>query len=464
MTTTTPRNASGIHCPDELDDTASALMRTELGNAERLVLRHGVDLRFHTDTSRWLVWDGTRWRPDTTGETMRAAKSTVRAIYREAALGTAKEARDALAKHATVSESNRALKAMIALAASEADIPVESAELDADPMLFNVANGSLDLRTGELRPHDRSDLCTKISPVPYDPDATCPRWRQLLGEVFDDPALPDFLQSLFGYTLTGDISEQSVIVMFGDGANGKTTLLNVLLELAGDYGLQAAPDLLLADRRDHHPTAQADLQGRRPVVTSEINQGRAFDEALVKRLAGGDLIKARRMRQDFFTFAPSHTMFLAVNHKPCVVGDDHGIWRRLVPIRFPNQFNGRHRDPQLAAKLRAELPGILAWAVEGATRWAADGQLNPPDSVEQERSRYRAENNPLAGFLADRCHIEADATVSSKDLNNAYLDWHRLYGSGQPETQRSVGLKLRTLGFDKSTSGTVTWHGLRLRP
>ena len=446
----------------ELDAVAATLRRTDYGNAERLVLRHGTDLRYCEQTGSWLVWDQTRWAANATPAAMRFAKDTARSILREAATLTDDSQRMALSKHATTSERLNSLTAMLRLAETEASIAVNVNELDADPWLLNVANGTLNLRTGHLRDHDRGDLLTRRTAVAYDPLAACPRWQQFLTEVFPDPAVIGYVQKLFGYALTGVVSDQSIILLYGEGSNGKTTLLNVLLQLAGEYGLQAAPDLLLAERRDSHPTAMADLQGRRPVVASEVNEGRRFDEASVKQLTGGDVITARKMRQDYYSFVPSHTLFLAVNHLPEVRGRDHGIWRRIRPIEFPTRFDPEQRDATLPEQLTAELPGILAWAVKGAQRWQDDGHLDPPASITTAVATYKQSTDPLAEFIADCCTDNPAARTSREDLWNAYLNWHHHSGGSDRLTGRAFGLQLGRLGYTKTKSGTVFWNGLKL--
>ena len=233
---------------------------TDLGNAERLVALHGQDLRYCHPWGKWLVWDGKLWQEDNSAEVMRRAKETVRLMYAEAANIEDKADREALINFAMRSEQSGRLAAMISLAASEEGIPILPKDLDRDPWLLNAANGTIDLRTGELRPHSRDDLITKLIPIEYDPMAKCPRWEQFLDEIMlGNKSLIYFLQRAAGMSLAGDTSEHVLFTLYGTGRNGKSTLLNTLLALMGDYGMQAAPDILMARRGDRHPTELADL-------------------------------------------------------------------------------------------------------------------------------------------------------------------------------------------------------------
>jgi putative DNA primase/helicase len=345
--------------------TPASFNLTDLGNSGRFVADHGLDLRYCYPWGVWIIWTGQRWLVDESGEIHRRAKQTVKRMYSDAAALPDDEARKALAKHAMRSEAENRIQAMISLAKSE--VPVMPQDLDASAWLFNTKNGTIDLRTGELRPHRREDLITKIAPVDYAPGAFAPLWTATLERVLPSPELRGFFKKLCGYALSGDSSEHLLPVLYGTGANGKSTVLNTLLAIAGDYGMQAAPDLLVA-KKGGHPTELADLFGMRLVASIEVEDGRKLAEGLVKQLTGGDRVKARRMRENFWEFEPTHTVFMAVNHKPIVKGTDLGIWRRIRLIPFTETIAPADQDKQLPEKLRAELPGVLAWAVEGCWR------------------------------------------------------------------------------------------------
>ncbi|MCA1716262.1 MAG: phage/plasmid primase, P4 family [Actinobacteria bacterium] len=443
------------------DETAETFNTTDLGNSRRLVAWEGGDLRYCYPWGRWLVWTGRNWLVDDRGEVLKRAKATVSRIYQEAAAARDEETRKALAKHAMSSESERKIKAMVELAKPEVSILPE--ELDADPWKLNVLNGTIDLRSGKLLEHNRADLVTKIAPVEYGPMAAAPHWEEVLERVLPSEDVRGFFKRLCGYALTGDVSEHVLPVLYGTGANGKSTVLNALLEALGDYGIQAAPDLLIS-KRGAHPTELADLFGMRLVASIEVEDGRRFAESLVKQLTGGDRVRARRMRQDFWEFDPTHTVFLATNHKPEVRGTDNAIWRRIRLIPFTETIPPEEQDKKLPEKLRAELPGILAWTVEGCLEWRLDG-LRAPEEVRQATGEYREEMDVLGAFLDECCKLGPEENVSARELYEAYAQWCTDTGE-QQETQRKFGRRLTERGvfirYKGGTSGGHRWRGVDL--
>src|SRR5215213_4388400 len=374
--------------------------RTDYGNAERFVDEHGGSVCWCGPWRKFLVYDGRHWVRADTGEDERLLKSTVRGIYAEASEAEDSQERKAIADHAKRSESAKRINDALRLARSEPGIPILPHELDADPWLLNVLNGTVDLRTRELRPHDRRDLITKLAPVEYDPDAKAPNFEAFLARILPSEALRRFVQRAIGYAATGVVSEEVLVILYGVGANGKSTLVNILMEALGDYAMQAAPELLLA-KRGSHPTELADLFGARFVASVEVDEGRRLAEGLVKQLTGRDPIKARRMREDFWEFEPTHTVFLATNHRPEVRGTDHAIWRRIRLVPFEETIPKDEQDKKLAEKLRGEMPGILAWIVQGCLAYQQDG-LGEPDKVRAATLDYRSEMDVLAGFIEDR--------------------------------------------------------------
>jgi putative DNA primase/helicase len=445
-----------------LREGRGAYLCNDAGNAERLADRHGANLRYCYPWGSWLVYDGTRWHVDDRGAVVRLAKDTARSIFEEAKEAPDDETAKRLGKWASSSLSESKLRSMIALAQSEPGIPVLPEEMDASPDLLNVLNGTIDLRTGELREHRREDLITKLAPVEYDPDAVAPTWAAVLERTLPSEGVRQFFKKLCGYAITGDVSEHILPVLYGTGANGKSTVLNALLEAAGEYGMQAAPDLLIA-KRGAHPTEIADLFGMRVVASIEVEDGRRLAEALVKNLTGGDKIRARRMRQDNWQFDPTHTVFMAVNHKPIVKGNDTGIWRRIRLIPFTETIPPVAQDKKLPEKLRSELSGILAWAVEGCLEWRREG-LQAPEEVRKATAGYRSEMDVIGDFLADRCFKGARLTVAKDELYKAYQVWCEDAGE-RFETKRKFGTLLKDRGIEDGRNAERTqriWTGIGL--
>lgn len=451
-----------------LNATLADRPRTDMGNAERLVARHGSDIRFCHPWGQWLVWDGRRWKIDDTGEVERRAKRTARAILAEARSLDDDDRRKGHAAWALTSETRARLDAAVKLAASEVGIPILPEQMDPDPWAFNVRNGTIDLRTGVLKPHNRDDMITKLCDIVYDPSADCPLWAQTL-EVFlkrdkpeDQAALIGYWQRLCGYALAGVIREHVMPIAYGTGSNGKSTILNALLDTFGpDYSMKCPPDLLMLKKTDSHPTDRADLFGKRLVVAIETEDGRRLNETLVKEMTGGDRIRARRMRENFWEFAPTHTLLMATNHKPVVRGTDRGIWRRIMLVPFTVSLDDQAADKTMPERLKAELPGILAWCVRGCLEWQQRG-LDAPAEVTAATSVYRQDQDVIGAFL-DECTIaDRSVRVKAKDLYKRYSDW-ATSANENVANLRVFGTAIEERGIEKKTSNGVWYLGIGLR-
>lgn len=431
-----------------------AVHLTDSGNAERFAAQHGANVRFCHPWGKWLVWDGRRWKIDDTGEVERLTKATVMRIHGEASQVIDDGLRQEVAKHARVSESVSRRTALLRLSQSEPPIPVSPGSLDADPWLFNVENGTIDLTTGELREHRREDFITKAAPVEYDPAATAPTWLEFLNRIFaGDRDLIAYMRRFCGYALTGDVSEQVLPIFYGTGANGKSTLIETMMALLGaDYSAKAPRDLLLANR-NNHPTELTILHGRRLVVCTETEDGCRVAESQVKELTGGDTISARRMREDFWQFKPTHKVVLVANHKPAVRGTDHAIWRRLALVPFTVTIPPEEQDRRLLEKLRRELPGVLRWCVAGCLLWKGNG-LGRPQAVERATAGYRTEQDVLGGFLAECCVLDPGARASAKALLDGYRDW----SGDKAMNARRLGQALNERGLSSKEINGHFWR------
>lgn len=418
---------------------------TELGNGQRFAAMHGDVLRYCPARREWFAWDGSRWRRDQLGAPETAAKAVISDLFRQSAMCAvsaasgdmrAAELAEALAKFARSSSKASAIAAMIKLAQSEAPIVTAPDAFDRDPFLFNVDNGTIDLRTGELRPHRQSDMITMKASAAYHPTALCPLWDAVLARALPDESVRIWLQRYIGYALTGDVGEQVLAFPYGSGANGKSVAIDPLLTIFGDYGLRAAPDLVLARQGESHPTDQADLEGKRLVVCSEIEQGRAWAESTIKRITGDTTITARRMRQDFQTFKATHKLIVAANTKPKVRGTDHAIWRRMRLIPFTVTIPPAERDKALVFKLLAERDGILAWAVRGCLAWQREG-LGEASAITVATDGYQADQDAIGQWIADECVLIEQAFTSGARLFESYKTWCRARGC-EPEDWAAV--------------------------
>jgi len=458
---------------------------TDLGNARRFARIHGQDFRFTLQWG-WQTWTGKHWTPDKTGAVMRRAKETATSYYTEAAQITRRAATflrlagesnttadqrdkitetaedlsrtaDAMVKWAKVCQSRARIEAITRLAESELPIATTVDVFDRGKWTLNANNGTIDLKTGQLHPHNREDMITALSPFDYDPNAQCPAWLTFLDQIMGgNQNMVEFLRRMVGYSLTGDVSEQVLFFLYGSGANGKSTFVNMLLSLLGeDYAIQAAPELLVVGK-DRHPTEVADLYSKRLVASIEVEDGKRLAEGLVKQLTGGDKLKARLMRQDFFQFDPTHKLFLVANHKPIVRGTDYAIWRRIKLVPFDVTIAPENRDPHLLEKLTAEAPGILAWAVRGCMEWQKIG-LDTPDSVTSATNAYQAESDTLSSFIKE-CLVMVDvAETKASDLYGSYNTWCEDNGE-RAMSGTLFGRKLVERGFDKYQKRTGTFY------
>jgi putative DNA primase/helicase len=452
-------------------------------NAERFAVDHRAHLRYRRDAGVWMRWqapsrDGDRyvggwWSEASTAEVLQLARSTARRIAEEittAATGADGACPSGVVAAARGCRSRARIAAMVALAEGDHRLSTTSDEWDADPWMLNVANGTVDLRTGTLLAHRATDLITSRSPVVHDPEAECPTWDRFITEVTrSDTELAGFLQRAVGSSLTGVINDQVLFCLHGAGRNGKSTFLEVILELVGrDLGIRAERSLLLRRGRTNGggPTGgQADLFGRRLVVTSETGSGDRLDESLVKDLTGGDRIRARQPHGRNFEFTPTHHIWMATNHLPRITGTDTGIWRRIRLVPFTAVIPDDRIDCDLGLKLRAELPGILNWAIQGCLDWQTHG-LGSASVIDAATAGYRNDQDLLGVFLDECCTLEASATVAAADLYDTYRTWAETSGL-QPLSKIALGrLLAQRPGITATQHGaarTRSWTGIQLR-
>jgi P4 family phage/plasmid primase-like protien len=436
---------------------------SDLGNARRLVARHGKDLRYCHASKDWFIWNGARWAGDKKGGVEVLAKETILALYPEATETADRLVRETIVNHALKSEAEARFRAMIALAKSEPGIPIAPDEFDSDSWVLSLLNGTLDLRTGKLLPHRREFFCTKQAPVEFDPNAPCPTWNAFLDRIMGgNSSLIGFLQRAIGYALTGLTTEQVLFFLYGTGANGKTTFLETIRGLLGDYATPSDFSTFLATKNEDRPRNDlARLKAARFVSAVEAGEGRRLAEPVVKQLTGSDTIVARFLFHEFFEFVPQFKLFLAANHKPRIVGTDPAIWRRIRLVPFAVAIPESEQDKHLQEKLQVELAGILNWALRGCLEWQRCGLGESPE-VATATACYRREMDIFADFLDERCVIGPDEWATSADIYIDYQSWCERNGE-RPLAKNAFGTKLRERGFeDEKHNGARCWFGIGL--
>ena len=398
---------------------------TDLGNAERLIDQYGDSLLYCHPWRMWLSWDGQRWKLDDTAQVKRWAHRTVRSIYTEANNEIDEEQRKKLGKWATACEARNRIDSMIAQA--DALVPILPDQFDIDPMLLNVRNGVLDLKSGELLLHDPKLLITKMFNAEYQREAECPRWESFIDLVTGgDAEMAQFLRFAMGYSLTGRTDEHAFFNLYGPGANGKTTFTEAALRLWGDYGKRThVESLMMQFRQASGPRPEiVALKGVRLAVGSEIPEGRKLNAALVKDLTGGDSITARDLYKSGEVFRPSHKLWIFGNYRPVITDMSLGMWRRvrLVPFNVTIPTGERRPMDDVLAEFEEESSGILNWLLDGCLLWQSN-RLMSPKSVADATNEYRREEDVLQQFLDERCEMHPDFLVNKDDLFKAMNGW-----------------------------------------
>lgn len=435
----------GGSAPEETQEEPHLYSFDDMGNAKRFIDLFGEDFRYNYTDKMFLYWDGCRWAADLTGAVERSADVAVEAMSAEAEWyekNGDEDAEKAFRKHIKASRSNKSKTNM--LKEVQHNMPIMPFQLDKHKMAFNVPNGTLSLKSGQLVPAKRDYFITKFSPVEFPvwrnteltadssgdilrqtDNADCPMWRRFLDDIFGgDRELIRYIQKAVGYSMTGDTSEQCVFFLYGTGRNGKSTFLDVLREIFGDYVSNIQPETIMVKNCMGNGINSdiARLKGARMVTTVEPNEGVRLNEGLIKQLTGDDAVTARKLYGNEFEFKPEFKLWMATNHKPIIRGTDDGIWRRIHMIPFTVQIPVEKVDRQLKSKLEREYPAILRWAVEGCLLWQREG-LKQPRAVLDMTREYRREMDVISGFLDDRCEVGEGFSAKSSELYAAYSAW-----------------------------------------
>ncbi|MDQ3302484.1 MAG: phage/plasmid primase, P4 family [Actinomycetota bacterium] len=439
--------------------------RSDLGNAERFIDMHGDKVRWCPARKSFLVYDGKRWTWDERGCVVKLAHLTARSIHKDAAVEPDPAKQKEIAKFAVASQNEGRISGM--LSQVKPYLAVGMGELDSDPWSLNCLNGTLDLRAGRLGSHNPADLITRLAPVEYDPEADCPRFTRFLKETLVDEAVISFIKRYSGYTLTGITRERVFAILYGFGKNGKTTLIELLQDVMGDYATNTDTETILAKKYQGVGNDVAALKGARFVSAAEVERGRRLAESKIKQLTGSDTVTARFLFGEPFNFRPQFKLWLSTNNKPVVQGVDDAIWDRIRLVPFTQRFEGSQADPKLPEKLREELSGVLAWMVEGCLKWQEHG-LGEPTSVKAATDQYRAEMDTLATFINEKCVIRRELSVLAERLYQQYGLWCDHSGE-RKDPQKGFVARLSEKSYERKRAtggvnrGRYIWRGIGLR-
>jgi putative DNA primase/helicase len=406
------------------------------------------------------------WTDDNQLEIFARAADLIRSLYPVANRIKDDYERDAFLGHLRKSESHRALHAMVTLAKADRSIARQPDDFDTDPWLLTVKNGTIDLRSGNLRPHNPRDMITNLAPVIHDPTAECPNWLEFLNMIMlERKSLIEFLKRAIGLSLTGITSDKAMFILFGPGGNnGKSTMVEVIEMLLGGYAKRTPVDTFLKKREGTIPNDIARLRGARFVWASESDQGVRLAESLIKEMTGGDRMVARFLHGEFFEFMPAFKIWLATNHKPTIRGDA-ALWQRLklVPFEYTIPKDRQKKRHEVMEMFRAELSGILNWAIEGCLEWQRDG-LGVPEEVVTATREYEAEQDTFSAFLEETCVLAPNARVLSMPLYRKYKASAEEHGE-LPVTHKTFASLLSERGFTKTkTKHGALYAGIGLRP
>jgi putative DNA primase/helicase len=434
----------------------------DIGNARRFARKHGRDVRYCVEQKKWYVYNGQRWQVDSTLEIERRAKQTALLISAELPFADGnEELQKAIEAHAKKTKSAKGISDMLKMAQSE--LAIRASAFDQNKWLLNCSNGTLNLITGRLQEYKREDYITKSVNLDYDVAAECPTWLAFLKRIMNgNENLISFLRRAVGYSLTGEVNERAVFVLFGNGANGKSVFTEIILKLLGGYACVAPTSAVMKKQSGAASNDIAKLKVARFASVNETEENGRIDESAIKAMSGDDTLTARLLYSEFFEFKPEFKIWLRTNHKPTVRGTDEGIWDRLKLIPFSVRIPKHEQDKQLAKKLQNELPGILAWAVAGCLEWQRDG-LGVPEEVEQSTNEYRSEQDTFSRFIDECCIVEENKWASSSDIRLEYECFCKESGEAPHFFGNAFSERLTRLGcMPKKRNGARGWSGIGL--
>lgn len=425
----TPKQSDGysLSIGDGAEEQMKLYSFDDMGNAERFIDLFGESVRYCYTEKKWYWYNGQKWSADVSGVIERLTDRSVRAMDAELKVYAQTDAQEgtdmekAFRKHIKSSRSNKSKKNL--LAESQHHVPILPLQMDRYKMALNTPGGVIDLKTGELKAHDPGNYLTKITAVDASSVGDCPRWKAFLDEIFDgDRDLIRYIQKALGYSLTGSTAEQCMFFLLGSGKNGKSTFLDVVRDVYGDYAANIQPETIMVKKNSGSAINSdiARLKGARFVTSAEPDEAARLNEGLVKQLTGDDTVTARKLYSEEFEFKPEFKLWMATNHKPIIRGTDTGIWRRIHIIPFNVHISDDKVDKNLTHKLKAEMTAIFRWMLDGCTLWQKEG-LKMPRAVLDCVREYRREMDVVSAFIEDCCVNEGSA--AAKTLYAAYCQW-----------------------------------------
>jgi putative DNA primase/helicase len=439
---------------------------SDVGNAERLVAIHGKNIKFNPLQQKWMLWSGKHWQIDESLQIERLAKDIIKRVQRagenlttndEEYMPVLEKYKKKIESFVLKSEGDPRIKAMLNQSKSQNNVMMVNT--DEDIFSLNILNGTFDLKTGEIKDHNRSHNITKLINITYDSNKDCPNWKSFLDRIFlGDKELIEYIQKTIGYSLTGSMTEQCFYMCYGGGANGKSTFLNTIQKILGDYSDTLKGSSLMVKRNDDGARGDlAKLKGKRFVIASELNEGQTFDESLLKALTGGDIVPVRYLYGEDFPLIPQFKLWIGTNEKPKVKGTNLGIWRRVRLIPFLYTFKEEDKDPNFYEKfIEPELDGILNWAVEGCLKWQKEG-IEIPQKVMMAVEEYQNEMDSIGRFLEECCMVGNEYSVKASLLYDEYVKWC----SDNREHEISnvkFSKKITEKGFEKSRKTSAVYY------
>lgn len=443
---------------------------SDVGNAERLIALHGKDLKYNVNDGKWYIWNGSYWERDVSFKVDNLYRSVLRRF--QSAIPTidlvdeneTKKAREKANGFVLRSETDGKIKATINQAKTFRNISF--IESNKDDYLLNTPKETINLRDLSQKQHDRKDLITQVAGVNCNPNTECPNWIDFLNRIFlNDQEIIHYVQKAVGYSLTGDMTEQCLFMLWGGGANGKSTFVKAIEDIMGSYAISINGETLMETRggNDGPRGDLAALMNKRVAIASELQEGQVFNEPLLKKMTVGETLKVRFMYQEQFDLIPKCKLWIMTNKKPTVKGNDNGIWRRWRLIPFKYRFTDKEKDPNFyEEKLKPELEGILMWAITGYKMWKEEG-LQVPGEIAEAVEDYKTDMDQVARFIEEKCNIEEDLVCYGGDLYQEYVNWCFDEGESYKMSNNKFARDLKEKGFiNKRTNRGKQWKGINL--